>query len=231
MPLEIADMLNRLLGRPVFVGIDEQNGLAAGCSQRLLHDADAPQVALAVQPDLELADANAAPRLTLVELADFVIAEGEVNAAGIGFDGAAAGAQGLPQRFVVGFGFQVPQRQIQRADDIGDGAAVAAFEGEIGHAPPQADHAARVAADKQILRHGVDIALLPGVAQAHAGQPIVSFQEDRQPSVQVAAARVISIANGAIHAMFKYGRANACDFHVYQPPSPDPFPQNEGREN
>ena len=101
--------------------------------------------------------ANAKRRLSFVKRADSVIVQAEIDAAGVGFDSPAGSAQRLPEWFVIGFGFEVPEGDIERADDIGDGATVAAFEGEIGHALPQAHDAARVAPEEQVLRHGMEI--------------------------------------------------------------------------
>jgi hypothetical protein len=86
MLFKIANVLDRLLGRPVFVGVYEDHWVFAGRRQRVLHDANTPQVRLAIQPDLELTNRNSVRRLCFVKGAQFVIRERRADVTGIGFD-------------------------------------------------------------------------------------------------------------------------------------------------
>ena len=128
--------INCFFGGPVFVAVDEESG-SVGCdAEGFLHDADASEVGLHVESDFELATVDASLGHSSVEGEDGVVVEAEVDAAGVGFGAAFAGAEGLPERFVGDLCFEVPEGGVDGVDGGVHLAFVSAFKYEVDESHP-----------------------------------------------------------------------------------------------
>lgn len=75
----LADFADGLFGRPVLVGIDHQSRFVGVDAEGFVHETDAAEIAVLIEPDLELAVGEAVFfRHRAVEVEDFLVGERHV---------------------------------------------------------------------------------------------------------------------------------------------------------
>ncbi len=137
-------MTDSLLRRPVLVDVNTQNGPLVVDRKHVSHDAQAANVGVNVQPNLELPGVNPHIGVLLVERGKLNISERHIEAGCVGLHPAFRCAQRLPERLLVDASLQIPERSIKRCDRIGCTAFNAAFKCNVHHLLVQVTHAAMI---------------------------------------------------------------------------------------
>ncbi len=135
----------------------------------------------------------------LVEGEEFVVADADVQARGVGRDSPVAAAQQAPERFTGRLCLDVPQGGVECADGAEHGAGVARLEGLPQHAVVERRHAARVfAVDGG--EYGVEFHVRP---EADAGDPLIGVHhDDRHRDVPVGV-DAVGVTDGAAPFMHR----------------------------
>ena len=123
-------------------------------------------------------------------------------------------AEGFPERFVVSFGFEVPERDVERSDGVVGDTVVTAFEVLVDHALPETGNVPGVLPDEDAFDEGFDDWECRATASSDAGEFGVGVEFNDAATAACAAHWRVGVAHASGHGELVERRGYAGNLHL-----------------